>query len=485
RMSLHFEKLLREVTWNPDVPVSRLNILTDAEINERDEWQNTAFDFGQSASLGELLESQAAVSPREIAVVFEDQSLTYDELNKRANRLAHWLKSQGVAADATVAVLMERSVEMVVALVGVIKAGASYLPLDPEYPEARLRFMIDDARPRVILTQSRFAESRVPTGIQTLPLDRWGEQLEEQSDANVAERPSAENLAYVIYTSGSTGQPKGAMNTHGGIVNRLLWMQEAYQLDVSDQVLQKTPFTFDVSVWEFFWPLISGARLVIARPGGHRDPSYLVDEICKNEITTIHFVPSMLQAFLDNPRARSARSIRRVICSGEALSPELQERFFSSMSCELHNLYGPTEAAVDVTSWECETRPMRSTVPIGRPISNIQTHVLDSHLQASPVGVPGELYIGGAGLARGYMNRAALTAEKFIPNPFGKPGSRLYRTGDLARFLPQGEIEFLGRVDHQVKIRGFRIELGEIEAALRTHAAIKEAVIVARESASG
>ena len=276
-------------------------------------------------------------------------------------------------------------------------------------------------------------------------------------------------LAYIIYTSGSTGRPKGVMNTHGGLLNRLLWMQEEYRLEPEDVVLQKTPFSFDVSVWEFFWPLMEGAKLVVARPGGHQDPGYLATLIEERQVTTLHFVPSMLAVFLDDERLKQCRSLRRVVCSGEALPQELAQRCLASMPwAELHNLYGPTEAAIDVTYWKCLADDTRASVPIGKPIANIRVYVVDEAMEPVPVGVPGELLLAGAGLARGYWGRGDLTADRFVPDGLsGRSGERLYRTGDLVRWLPDGNMEYLGRLDQQVKIRGFRIELGEIEAALQ------------------
>jgi microcystin synthetase protein McyA len=290
----------------------------------------------------------------------------------------------------------------------------------------------------------------------------------------------------MIYTSGSTGKPKGAMNTHQGICNRLLWMQNQYGLTEADKVLQKTPFSFDVSVWEFFWPLLVGARLVVAEPGGHRDPAYLVKLIVERGITVLHFVPSMLRAFLQEPGVERCRSLRHVVCSGEALPYDLQEQFFRLVPSQLHNLYGPTEAAVDVTHWTCRRDDERKIVPIGRPVANTQIYILDRYLQPVPMGVPGELHIGGVQVGRGYHRRPELTAEKFIPDPFsGDPEARLYKTGDLCRWLPDGAVEYLGRMDFQVKIRGFRIELGEIEDALRQHPAVRDAVVMAREDITG
>ena len=382
---------------------------------------------------------------------------------------------------------MERSLELVVALLGVLKAGAAYVPLDPEYPRERLTFMVEDADAAVLLTQQSLLSQLPEHRARVLCLDTGWAEVSAAGRANPRPAAGADNLAYVIYTSGSTGRPKGAMNSHRGIVNRLLWMQQAFGLEPGDGVLQKTPFSFDVSVWEFFWPLMVGARLVLARPGGHRDSAYLARLIAEQRITTLHFVPSLLRVFLEEAGAAACPSLRRVICSGEALDPALQERFFKRLAgVELHNLYGPTEAAVDVTAWPCEADGETRVVPIGRPISNIDIHLLDAHMQAAPVGVTGELYIGGVGLARGYWRRPGLTAERFLPHPHGgEPGARLYRSGDQARYLSDGNIEYLGRVDQQVKLRGMRVELGEIEAALDAHPGVEESVVVTREYAPG
>lgn len=486
RMSEHFEMLLRSIVRDPTRSVSHLQLVTEVEQQLFTQWANTSVDYGRTEILSELFEEQVIRTPTEIALAFEDQALTYDELNSRANKLARRLRRQGVVRDVLVGVLMERSAEMVIGLLGILKAGGAYVPLDPHYPQERLSFILEDAQLKTVLTEQRFADRAGLSGAHVLALDSDWDLLSDESDQNLEPAATADSLAYVIYTSGSTGQPKGAMNTNRAICNRLCWMQDAYELDGSDRVLQKTPFTFDVSVWEFFWPLITGARLVLARPGGHQDSAYLINLIVKERITTLHFVPSMLQAFLENPRVSDCRPLRRVICSGEALSADLERRFFAQLSSELHNLYGPTESAVDVTSWACERETLRARVPIGRPIANIQIHILDGQMQPAPIGVADELHIAGRGLARGYLNRPDLTAEKFIPNPLGVAhGARMYKTGDLARYLPGGEIEFLGRLDHQVKVRGFRIELGEIEAALLTHSAVRKAVVTAKEFGPG
>ncbi len=463
--------------------MSDLPLLTNAERHQLlVEWNQTQVDYPRDRCLHELIEEQVARAPEATAVSFEDKELTYRQLNERANQLARYLQGLGVGADTLVAICMERSLEMVVGLLGILKAGGAYVPLDPEYPKERLAFMLEDAGVPVLLTHAPVAALLPAHSCRIVRLDADWPRIAGESVGNATSSVRAEHLAYMIYTSGSTGRPKGAMNTHVAIVNRLLWMQDAYRLTPSDRILQKTPFSFDFSVCEFFWPLLTGARVVMALPGGHKDGAYLAKLIRKEKITTIHFVPSMLSAFLEQGGLESScASLKRVFCGGEALPFELQQRFFSLLPAELHNLYGPTEAAVDVTYWACERESRRRTVPIGRPIANTQIYILDRHLQPKPVGVPGELHIGGIGLARGYHNRPELTAEKFIPDPFRKEaGARLYKTGDLARYLSDGAIEYLGRLDHQVKIRGFRIELGEIESVLVGHPGVREAVVVVR-----
>jgi surfactin family lipopeptide synthetase A len=489
RMMEHLRSLLEGAVAHPEQRIVDLPLLAPAE---RDQllvgWNRTEVSYPRDRCLHELVEEQVERTPEAVAVSYEENHLTYRQLNERANQLARYLQRLGVGPDTLVGICVHRSLEMVVGLLGILKAGGAYVPLDPEYPRDRLAFMLEDAAVRVLLTQSRLAASLPPDQSRTVRLDVDWPLIAMESVSNVKCSVRAEHLAYMIYTSGSTGRPKGAMNTHVAIVNRLLWMQDAYRLNPADRVLQKTPFSFDVSVWEFFWPLLSGAKLVMALPGMHRDVEYLANLIRKEKITTIHFVPSMLSVFLDERGlAASCASLKRVICSGEALPFELQQRFFSILPAELHNLYGPTEAAVDVTYWACERDSQLRTVPIGRPIANTQIYLLDRYLQPVPIGVPGELHIGGIGLARGYHNRLELTAEKFIPDPFrlATPGARLYKTGDLVRYLPNGAIEYLGRMDHQVKVRGFRIELGEIESVLTAFPGVREAVVVVRENVPG
>ena len=491
RMAGHFENLLQGIVVDPDQHIADLPILAEAERRQLlVEWNDTKADYPCGRCIHELFEAQVERMPETVAVVFEDQCLTYAELNRRANQLAHYLQKQGVGPEVLVGICVERSLEMVVGLLGILKAGGAYVPLDPTYPRERLVFMLENAEAPLLLTQEALRQMlsahavRAGSGRErmTVCLDADWEIIARQDAQNLVSGIRDDNLAYVIYTSGSTGKPKGVMNTHSGIRNRLLWMQQAYQLEDTDRVVQKTPFSFDVSVWEFFWPLLNGACLVVARPEGHKDSAYLVEKVIEEGVTTMHFVPSMLQAFVAEREVEACGSLRRIICSGEALSYDLQGRFFAKLRAELHNLYGPTEAAVDVTFWACERKGERHIVPIGRPIANTQIYILDAHLQPTPVGVPGELHIGGVGLARGYHKQPGLTAHKFIPHPFTeKPGARLYCTGDLARYLPDGSIEYLSRIDHQVKIRGFRIELGEIEHCLAAHPAIKQAVVACKK----
>jgi amino acid adenylation domain-containing protein len=343
--------------------------------------------------------------------------------------------------------------------------------------------MVEDSGIELLLTQQHLhGLLPIAGGLSVIELDRLG--VAHHASTNPAVALHGEHLAYVIYTSGSTGQPKGAANRHHALTNRLQWMQEAYGLTADDAVLQKTPFSFDVSVWEFFWPLMQGARLVMASPGAHREPAQLVELIRTHNITTLHFVPSMLQAFLAYGEIEACTSLRRMVCSGEALPAELQNQVFARLPhTGLYNLYGPTEAAIDVTHWTCQDDG-RNQVAIGQPIAGIRTYVLDGDLNLAPPGVPGELYLGGVGLARGYLHRPDLTAERFVADPFAQ-GERLYRTGDLVRWREGGQLEYLGRLDHQVKIRGLRIELGESEAQLLSQPEVREAVVVAQEGPGG
>ncbi|MCF5332136.1 amino acid adenylation domain-containing protein [Pseudomonas syringae] len=488
QLSAHFQQVLQALTHDAQAALGELALLNDNEQQHvLREWNATAADFPSEQCLHNLIEAQVRATPDAPALIFAAEQMSYAQLNARANQLAHRLRESGVGPDVLVGICVERSLELVIGLLAIIKAGGAYVPLDPDYPEDRLVYMMQDSGIGLLLTQAALLERLpVPHQVQSLCLDQHVDWLEGYSTANPVNLSHPLNLAYVIYTSGSTGKPKGAGNSHRALVNRLHWMQKAYCLDGNDTVLQKTPFSFDVSVWEFFWPLMTGARLAVALPGDHRDPERLVQTIREHQVTTLHFVPSMLQAFMTHSQVESCNTLRRVVCSGEALPAELAAQVLKRLPLAgLYNLYGPTEAAIDVTHWTCTTDDVLS-VPIGRPIDNLKTHILDDGLLPAAQGVAAELYLGGVGLARGYHNRAALTAERFVPDPFDEQGGgRLYRTGDLARYRDAGVIDYAGRIDHQVKIRGLRIELGEIEARLHEHAAVREATVIDIDGPSG
>ena len=485
RLADHFRVLLEGALAAPDACVASLPLLGDAERQRVLVGFNaTAHAIPDSRCVHELFEAQAARSPEAIAVQLDDATLTYRELDERANAVAHQLVARGAGRERIVALVMDRSLEMMVAVYAVLKAGAAYAPLDPGQPVDRLRFMLADLQPVAVLSQAS-ARGAWADGASVIEIDTKSAPAGPVSKPPVAVTPG--QLAYVIYTSGSTGKPKGAMNAHVGLTNRLGWMQGEYGLTAADVVLQKTPYTFDVSVWELFWPLVTGARLVLARPEGHKDPVYLAELIAERGVTTLHFVPSMLQAFVEIAPGAKCKSLRRVLCSGEALPAALVARFHAALeTTELHNLYGPTEAAIDVTHWACVRGDARDDIPIGRPVWNTKMYVVDTRGDLAPIGIPGELCIGGVQVGRGYWRRPELTAERFVPDAFStEPGARMYRTGDLGRWRADGSLQYLGRIDHQVKLRGLRIELGEIEAALLGCAGVRDVVVTAREDVPG
>jgi amino acid adenylation domain-containing protein len=478
--------LLNNALSHPDSLIKELDTVNSESRHQiLFGFNQTKVDYGKSKLLHELIEKQAHDTPDNTAVSFRDRTVSYRELNERGNQLAHYLRGRGIGVESRVGVCLERSIELVVALLGALKAGAAYVPLDHTHPSQRLQWMIGNAALQVAITK-RDLQPLMADHLPTVCIDREWEVISCFDKQAPQVQLSPENLAYVIYTSGSTGWPKGAMNTHGGISNRLLWMQEVYALTAEDRVIQKTPFTFDVSVWEFFWPLMTGATLVMAEPDGHRDSRYLLKEIARTGVTTLHFVPSMMRVFLEEESLEECESLRRVMSSGEELSGQLEKRFHERMKCDLFNLYGPTEAAVDVTWWKCERGESAERVPIGKPIANTQLYILDEEQAVVAVGRPGELYIAGVGLARGYINQGEQTAEKFIPDPYsGESGARMYRTGDLARYRRDGAIEYLGRKDNQIKVRGFRVELGEIEIGVRQEGNVRECAVMAQEGAGG
>jgi amino acid adenylation domain-containing protein len=502
--------LLAVATLERTAEVARLPVAGGAEIGR---WSDaTAHEFPDGGrTVVDLLRRQASRSPARVAVSADQGMLTYHELIERAERVASAAAAQGAAPGAVVGLCAERSLEMVVGLVGILLAGAAYVPLEPALPQARLASMLADGSVGLVLASRACAQAAAGAAVAATGRDHREDSgqgrdrdpvcvlvIEELADRDKRDEPDRarypgadhpvrpQDPAYVIFTSGSTGRPKGVCVSHAAIVNRLLWMQDTFVLGPGDRVLQKTPFGFDVSVWEFLWPLICGAQLVMAAPGRHQDPAYLARVIAAQEVTTVHFVPSMLQLFLDEPGAAVLPTLRTVVCSGEALPHALMERCLKVLSgAGLYNLYGPTEAAVDVTWWDCSRPAAPGVVPIGHPVANTQTHVLDRRLQEAPIGVPGELYLGGVQLAAGYINRPALSAERFVAHPLAGGGGRLYRTGDQVCRLADGGLQFLGRLDQQVKIRGQRIELGEVEHVLGEAAGVREAVVVARSAGGG
>jgi amino acid adenylation domain-containing protein len=498
----HFGNLLAGAVADPDRPVAELPLLAAAERHQLlAEWQGSTPGDLAEALLHRPVAAQAVRRPDAVAVELEDSSLSYAGLARAARGLARPLRLHGVGPDVPVGISLDRSLELVVGLLGILEAGGAYVPLDPTYPAERLAGMLQDLAATgaragegpLLLTEDGAGEAwqekgrRLP-GLAAGSVAALTGAEDDGGDLPHPQGPLPDNLAYVIFTSGSTGRPKGAMNTHRALCNRLRWMQEAYGLGPDDRVLQKTPASFDVSVWEFFWPLSTGAKLVLARPGGHRDGAYLRDLLVAARISTVHFVPSMLQAFLETPDLPRLPGLVRLVASGEALPRQAVERSYLRLGggFVLHNLYGPTEAAVDVTFRPCPPGEASASVPIGRPIHDTAIHLVAAAGGLAPVGMPGELHIAGVSLARGYLGRPGLTAERFVPDPFaGRPGGRLYATGDRARALPDGEIEYLGRLDHQVKLRGFRIELGEIEARLAAHPGISQAAVVLREDRPG
>ncbi len=489
KMYKHLENIIQSVTENIDIKLSEVEIMTKEERQQiLIDFNNTIADYPKDKTIHLLFEEQVARTPDNIAVIYEDDNLTYRELNERANQLARLLRGKGIVSDSIVAIMLERSLEMSIGILAILKAGGAYLPISPDYPKDRIKYMLEDSQVGVLLTQKRFMDKFEFKCMINLE----DESIYKGVNTNLEYISTPRHLAYVIYTSGSTGKPKGVMIEHSSAINRINWMQKKYPLNSTDVILQKTTFTFDVSVWELFWWFFAGARVCFLIPGGEKDPEAIIDAIGKNKATTMHFVPSMLNIFLGfidgNIETERLSSLRQVFVSGEALNLHQVEDFnrilWSTNGTKLINLYGPTEAAVDVSYFDCSTGQSLEVIPIGKPIDNIELYVMDKYNNLMPVGVPGELCIAGVGLARGYINRLELTAEKFVDNPF-EFGTRMYRTGDLARWLRDGNIEFLGRIDHQVKIRGYRIELGEIENKLLSHDAVKETVVIARDDNSG
>ena len=486
RLLEHLKLVLQAMVERPEQRIADLSLLTPAERETvLVEWNQTAAEY-PGKYVAELFEEQVARSPHAIAVKSEEGKLSYGDLNVRANRVASALRSRKVGPESLVGVYLERSLDMVAALLGVLKAGAGYLPLDPAYPMERLRYMLKDSRVSVVL-----CSASAPQELNGIDCEAWKlEDLldtQEPEERGLNEQLNGDHPAYVIYTSGSTGEPKGVVLTHASLQNHMAWMQQVHPLGPEDRVLQKTVFTFDASVWEFYAPLLSGGTLVMARPGGHRDPEYLVECLREEAITVLQLVPLQLRLQLEQDGLKHCHTLKRVYCGGETLTRDLVQSFCQQLPrAKLYNLYGPTEATIDATIGEYSSTLESDSAPIGKPIANTQVYVLGAAGEPVPVGTWGELYIGGSGLGRGYLHRPELTAEWFVPNPFSSTGGeRLYRTGDQVRWLQNGELEFLGRLDHQVKFRGHRLELGEIGAALLRHPDIKQAVAVIRKDRGG
>ncbi len=488
RIGEHFQILLQAIVANQEMRISELPLLSEAQRHQLlVEWNDTQVDYPHDLCIHQLFEEQVERNPDAVAVVFEEQQLTYDELNCRANQLAQYLRSLGVSADVLVGICVERSLEMVVGLLGILKAGGAYVPFDPDYPQERLSFMLADTQIKVLLTQQNLVEKLQKHQVKLVCLDTDSPVIAQCSQDNAIATPLADvqatNLAYVIYTSGSTGQPKGVEVVHRG-VNRLLFGVNYVHLDATQRFLQIAPISFDASTFEIWGALLHGGKCVIF-PESIPTAKSLSEEIHKHGITVLWLTAALFNSIIDDdPQALSG--IKQLLIGGEALSLAHVNRAFETLPfTQIINGYGPTE---NTTFTCCYPIPRKlettiESIPIGSPIANTQVYILDEYLQPVPVGVPGELHIGGAGLARGYLNRPELTQEKFIPNPFDN--SKLYKTGDLARYLPDGNIEYLGRIDHQVKIRGFRIELGEIEAVLSQHEDVQISCVIVREDTPG
>ena len=484
----NFKRLIQSVVDKPEQSIADIELVSDNDRQKQlGQWVQTQVDRQPLPSIHAYFEQQVEQNPKAIALRFNKRHMSYGVLNEKANQIAHLLIENDVKPGDIVGIQLDRSLELPIAILACLKAGAVYLPFDLAYPEERLKYIAEDTQVKLLLSVSNIETWDMPSDLQRINIDDktlWKDLA--KTNPKPRELSSSEDALFnIIYTSGSTGKPKGVMVSHASMINRLLWMQETFALDTSDRVLQKTPYSFDVSVWEFFWPLMNGAELVLAKPKLHKNPGYLVDLINKQEITIMHFVPSMLRVFLQTDDISFCQTLKRVFCSGESLTPDIVDQFYTVFpDVELINLYGPTEAAIDVTYHQCEAGT--DIIPIGTPISQTQIYVLDQKQHLLPTGAVGEIYIGGDNLAQGYINQSQLTEQAFISNPFkdkNNPSDKLYRTGDLGKFDANGTLYYLGRTDHQVKIRGLRVELGEIETILAQHDLINNCVVVAKTNA--
>ena len=479
----HFLKLLDAFIEDYTQEINIVNLITDDEVLKIKSWNETFVDYPENETLLSKFQKQVQKTPNHEALVFKETSFTYQELDKKSNQVARFLIQNGIQKDDIVAVSFERSLEMMVYIYGILKAGAAYLPIDTNIPAERLEFIINDANVKTLFYNHNNLVQTVLKSTNCFNV----EVIEKQVSSLNADSPvidsQSDDLAYIIYTSGSTGEPKGVKCHHEGICNRLNWMNNDYPITSKDTFIQKTPITFDVSVWELFWPLQVGAKLIVEIPDGHMNPDGLIHTIRHHKVTNIHFVPSMLNIFIQTEGVENCTSLKRIFCSGEALSVPVVEKTYDRLNLEIHNLYGPTEASVDVTSWHCKKSELSNGIPIGKPVANTQLYILDEKLNQLPIGLKGELYIAGKQVAKGYLNREALTNERFIKDIFSdNPKAKMYKTGDLARYRDDGVIEYHGRIDNQIKLRGLRIELGEIEKNIEKYTAISQAIVTVDEA---
>jgi amino acid adenylation domain-containing protein/non-ribosomal peptide synthase protein (TIGR01720 family) len=484
-MAEHFSNLLRQIADNKSKPISDFHLITETEKDLiLNKWNNTDISLSGIDFIDELFLKSAAEYSQNIALEFEGKRITYGELHDKVDKLSATLNSKGLGRGHLAAICLERSFEMVIAMLAVLKAGGAYVPVDPDYPEDRIRFMIKDSGAKILITQKKFANYANTDSSVIFSEDFDSFENHTASSYKDSER-SLDDCAYVIYTSGSTGTPKGVAISHRALANHMLWMKDISEFKSTDSVLQKTPYSFDASVWEFYLPLLNGGKLVIAKPEGHMETNYLVELVRKSDVTHIQFVPSLLKLFIAEPGVNSCASLKFVFSGGEALTVDLRDNVFEKLHVRLINLYGPTEATIDSAYYECFANDESSIIPIGKPIYNMKAFVVDSKMNLQPPGIAGELLLGGDGIAIGYVNNPELTSEKFIEDRITKSNGRLYTTGDKAKFNHNGELEYLGRIDHQVKLRGFRIELSEIESALRKYNGVKDAYVDIKKDING
>nr|WP_176422073.1 non-ribosomal peptide synthetase [Bradyrhizobium sp. 2S1]MCK7664908.1 non-ribosomal peptide synthetase [Bradyrhizobium sp. 2S1] len=487
RLIRHYRTLLADGVAQPNAKLCDLKILDDQEYDKIVRvWNDWQLDYPADRLVHSVIQDQVVRTPDATAVVLGEATLTYRELNSRANRIAWRLIELGCKPERIVGVMLEQSLDMIVSILAILKAGGAYLPIDPAIPDERLAYIVRDAEPLVVLTHDDYVDSLARTGASPLRVASAADDRDD-SDTNPDVVQNSRSLAYLLYTSGSTGRPKGVMVEHRSVLHHLWGMNLQYEFGPGDCFFQSHSYAFDVSVWEFFMPLVTGGRVAMVRPDGHKDPAYLVDAMVSAGVTYVCLLPPMLQLILEEPRVGELNnSVRWVICGGEPLSPELVMRCFEKLTARLDNAYGPTEATIHNTYYHCIRGPQPPVIPIGRAMPGARVYILDARLNPMPIGAPGEICIGGDAVSRGYLKSPELTAAKFVRDPFADSlGARLYRTGDIGRFLPDGHIEFLGRRDMQIKLRGFRIELGEITLTLKQHPAVKDCITIVREDRPG